>query len=234
MISNKQNFKTEAFTPTYEFWDFAIYGGGGFLARPRKQNYCWLIDLKFGTTNGIDPFTKRHRLVHNGRFPKFEALYWSLSMISSIESLRNLSYLPNYKVSNQFKSCNGFWIYPPLWTSYLVAMHDDIENRSIDSISKYAKLEVINVSTFWDMTSQVTPNRKRISHRDSRFPPWNGPKLKNSHFLYWKTSFLTENYAPHLCISLVFEQNKKVHMFDFSRHLIYETTAAFPLGSWLC
>ena len=23
-------------------------------------------------------------------------------------------------------------MYPPLWTSYLVAMHDDIENRYID------------------------------------------------------------------------------------------------------
>ena len=33
----------------------------------------------------IDPFTKRHRLVHNGGFPKFEALYCSPDMISSTE-----------------------------------------------------------------------------------------------------------------------------------------------------
>ena len=40
--------------------------------------------------------------------------------------------LPNHKVSNQFKSYNGFLIYPPLWTSYIAAVHDDIENRSIE------------------------------------------------------------------------------------------------------
>ena len=39
--------------------------------------------------------------------------------------------LPNHKVSNQFKSYNGFWIYPPLWTSHFVAKHDDIGNRYI-------------------------------------------------------------------------------------------------------
>ena len=33
----------------------------------------------------IDPFTKRHRLVHNGGFPKFEALYCSLNMVNSVE-----------------------------------------------------------------------------------------------------------------------------------------------------
>ena len=33
----------------------------------------------------IDLFPKRHRLVHNGRFPKFKALYCSLNMISSTE-----------------------------------------------------------------------------------------------------------------------------------------------------
>ena len=31
----------------------------------------------------IDPFPKRHRVVHNGGFPKFEALYCSLNMVSS-------------------------------------------------------------------------------------------------------------------------------------------------------
>ena len=33
----------------------------------------------------INPFPKRHKLVHNGRFPKFEALYCSLNMVSSTE-----------------------------------------------------------------------------------------------------------------------------------------------------
>ena len=30
----------------------------------------------------IDPFPKRHRLVRNDGFPKFEALYFSLNMVS--------------------------------------------------------------------------------------------------------------------------------------------------------
>ena len=50
---------------------------------------------------------------------------------------------PNHKVSNQFKSYNGFWLYPPLWTSHLVAMHDDIGNRSIGF-----KIETIALPTF--------------------------------------------------------------------------------------
>ena len=34
----------------------------------------------------IDPFTKRHRLVHNGGFSKFEALYYSVNMVNSTET----------------------------------------------------------------------------------------------------------------------------------------------------
>ena len=39
--------------------------------------------------------------------------------------------LSNYKVSGQLKNHYAFWIDPPLWTSQLVAMLDDIENTSI-------------------------------------------------------------------------------------------------------
>ena len=35
--------------------------------------------------NTIDPFPKRHRLVHNDGFPKFEALYCSVNMVNSTE-----------------------------------------------------------------------------------------------------------------------------------------------------
>ena len=35
----------------------------------------------------IDPFPKRHRLVHNGRFLKFVAKYCSFNIMSSIEIL---------------------------------------------------------------------------------------------------------------------------------------------------
>ena len=58
----------------------------------------------------IDPFRKRHRLFHNGIFPKFEALYSSPYMITSTEFHKTLvtKYnLPGHKVSNQFKNYNG-------------------------------------------------------------------------------------------------------------------------------
>ena len=59
----------------------------------------------------LDPFPKRHRLVHNGRFPNFEALYHSLNVISSINFHKTLVTrynLRNHEVSNQFESHNGF------------------------------------------------------------------------------------------------------------------------------
>ena len=31
------------------------------------------------------PFSKRHRLIHNGGLPKFEALYGSLNVVNSAE-----------------------------------------------------------------------------------------------------------------------------------------------------
>ena len=39
--------------------------------------------------------------------------------------------LLNHKISGELKSCDSFWMYPPLWTSLLAAMQDDIENESI-------------------------------------------------------------------------------------------------------
>ena len=38
---------------------------------------------------------------------------------------------PNHKVSNKFRIYNVFLIHQPLWTSHVVAMHDDIGNMSI-------------------------------------------------------------------------------------------------------
>ena len=37
--------------------------------------FCSLPDFQKKSRSAIDPFTKRHRLVHNGGFPKFEALH---------------------------------------------------------------------------------------------------------------------------------------------------------------
>ena len=55
----------------------------------------------------IDPFPKRHRLVHNRGFPKFKALHFSQNMVNSTEISQTLVTrynLPDHKVSNQFKS----------------------------------------------------------------------------------------------------------------------------------
>ena len=42
------------------FRDFASYGGGGggFWAGPRKQGYCYWIDLEFATNNGTNDTSK--------------------------------------------------------------------------------------------------------------------------------------------------------------------------------
>ena len=51
----------------------------------------------------IDPFPIRHRLVHNGGFPKFEALYCSLNMVKSTEISWNLSYKVQSSKSQSLK-----------------------------------------------------------------------------------------------------------------------------------
>ena len=47
----------------------------------KVANYWWPSPYSFF----IDPFPKRHRLVHNGGFPKFEALYCRINMVNSTE-----------------------------------------------------------------------------------------------------------------------------------------------------
>ena len=39
--------------------------------------------------------------------------------------------LPNHKISGELKSWDKLWMYWLLWTSLVVAMHDDIENTSV-------------------------------------------------------------------------------------------------------
>ena len=59
----------------------------------------------------IDPLPKRHRLVHSGGFPKFEALCYSLYMVNSLNFRKKLVTrynLPDYEVSNQFKVTTVF------------------------------------------------------------------------------------------------------------------------------
>ena len=78
----------------------------------------------------IDLSSKRDRLVHDGGFLKFEVKVW-LVQPKFHKTLVTRYSLPHHKVSNQFKSYNGVLMYPPLWTSRLVALHDDIVNKSI-------------------------------------------------------------------------------------------------------
>ena len=95
---------------------------------------------------------KRHKLVHNGGFSKFEVLYRSQNAVKSIK----IQYLQHTifqitKFQVNWKAIiilfiiiiyyivylyylllyYCFWMYPPLWTSLLVSMHDDIKNTSI-------------------------------------------------------------------------------------------------------
>ena len=44
-----------------------------------------LVLCRIWSNDHVDPYPKLHGLVHNGGFPKFEALYCSLNMLSSIE-----------------------------------------------------------------------------------------------------------------------------------------------------
>ena len=63
---------------------------------------CYVLDA-------TDPFPKLHRLVHNGGFPKFEAVYCIPNMVNSTEISENLKYnLPNYEVSSNSKVITVF------------------------------------------------------------------------------------------------------------------------------
>ena len=55
----------------------------------------WLITMVYNSMSHaaethvlktIDPFPKRHRLVHNGGFPTFEALYCGINLVNSSET----------------------------------------------------------------------------------------------------------------------------------------------------
>ena len=46
----------------------------------------------------------------------------------------------NDKISGELIRCNSFWMYPPLWSSPLVAMHNDIENTSVANVHGTKKI----------------------------------------------------------------------------------------------
>ena len=71
-------------------------------------------------------------------------------------------------------------------------------NNGTDDTSKHAKFKVIGCSTFRDVTSQIFPIQKGMSHCDSiqYLPPGIEQNSKKNHFLCLKTFFLAQNYTP--------------------------------------
>ena len=66
------------------------------LIRPWVINFMTHDFYSILMSEHMDPFLKRHRLVHHGRFPKSEARYCGLNMVSSTEISQN----PSYKVQS--------------------------------------------------------------------------------------------------------------------------------------
>ena len=64
--------------------------------------------------NSIDPFAKRHKLVHIGGFSKFAVLYYSQNRLIFSKTLVTRYAHPNHKISDGLKSCYSIWMYPPL------------------------------------------------------------------------------------------------------------------------
>ena len=78
ITENKAVFKVITEACLIKFW--ALYASMSFYA-VRLENSPALLSELFT----IDPFLKRHRLVHNGGFPNLEAMYCSLNMVNSTE-----------------------------------------------------------------------------------------------------------------------------------------------------
>ena len=77
--------------PNGSFWNYKWFNLRNtiFDFRPEIVSYIMRLFKKQAYVSYIqvliDSFTKRHRLVHNGGFPKFEALHCSPNMTSSTE-----------------------------------------------------------------------------------------------------------------------------------------------------
>ena len=57
------------------------------LKTEKRATFSIIFDAaeKTQKCTGVDPFPKRHRLIHNSGFTEFEALYCSLNMVNSTE-----------------------------------------------------------------------------------------------------------------------------------------------------
>ena len=98
-----------------------------------KSYECEVSAVNLASFLCIEPFTKRHKLVHNSGLPEFEVLYCNQNIVKPSRFSENqvTRYSPNHKISGELKSCNSFWIYLPLWTTLFVAMYHSTENTSV-------------------------------------------------------------------------------------------------------
>ena len=96
----------------------------------------------------MDPFTKRHKLVHNVRFSKFKVLYNVSKILQNRSRFSKTSVtrysLPDHKISGELKSCNVLDVSAIMGQSACCYADDDIENTSIIYLPEKLQLGRIN------------------------------------------------------------------------------------------
>ena len=114
-----------------------------------------------------------------------------------------------------------------IWFSSFLPRSDGDTCRHYDSVSLEMSaafclglketLAAIMIQPFRDITSQTchSPKGKESSQFD--ILPLESAKIRKNQILCMKISFLALNYIP-LCISPVFKENKKIHIFHFSKN----------------
>ena len=80
------------------------------------------------------------------------------------------------------------------------------------------------------MTSQKSSPEGNES-RDTIFIPWNQAKFEKNHFMPENIFFGPKLYPPLHFPG--FQVKQKIHMFNFSKHLISKTAAAPPVELFL-
>ena len=93
-------------------------------------------------------------------------LQWRISIFR--KTLVTKCSSPDHKISGELKSCNSFWMYPPIWTSLLAAMDDDIENTSMGIMyfgkTRFVYPTIIKITiTLSNSFLIFRPNRERGS-----------------------------------------------------------------------
>ena len=99
--------------------------------------------------------------------------------------------LPNHEISSELQICNSFWIYPPLWTSLLVSMHDDIENTSVPNFKwKFEDLENTKVDCVNTAIFNLGQIKRRAVFLGTRYI------VSNCLYRVWKMPHFADIQAP--------------------------------------